>query len=184
MTSSADGARAILDFWFGEVGPERWWAGRSQELDDRIRTRFLDLWEQWRTRPADQFLATPDKALAAVVLFDQYSRNMFRGDPRAFAADALALEIAEGAIEKGFDRHMTTAERSFLYMPFQHAEDLAMQDRALALFGGLDLPDSFKYAKAHREIIARFGRFPARNAALGRENRPGEAEAITATANW
>jgi uncharacterized protein (DUF924 family) len=184
MTSTADGTRAILDFWFTEVGPKRWWAGRSQDLDDAIRARFLNLWEEWRGRQAEQFLATADKALAAIVLFDQFSRNMFRGDARAFATDALALEIAQGAIDKGFNQRMTDDERSFVYMPFQHAEDLAMQDRAVALFSQLDLPDSLKYAKAHREIIARFGRFPARNAALGRENAPGEEEAITATASW
>jgi len=184
MTSTADGTRAILDFWFDEVGPKRWWAGRSKDLDDTIRARFLPLWEEWRGRPADQFLATADKALAAIVLFDQFSRNMFRGDARAFATDALALEIAESLVDKGLDRRMTTDQRSFVYMPFQHDEDLAMQDRAIALFSELDLPDSLKYAKAHREIIARFGRFPARNAALGRQNRPGEEEAIAATADW
>ena len=184
MTSSADGTREILDYWFGEIGPDRWWAGRSKAVDDAIRARFLGLWEEWRGRPAEQFLATADKALAAIILFDQFSRNMFRGDARAFATDALALEIAQGVVDRGLDRSMTTGERSFVYMPFQHAEDLAMQDRALGLFGQLDRPDSLRYAKAHREIIARFGRFPARNAALGRENAPGEAEAIAATANW
>jgi uncharacterized protein (DUF924 family) len=182
--STADGTRDILDYWFREIGPDRWWAGRSQAVDDAIRTRFLALWEEWRGHPAEQFLATADKALAAIVLFDQFSRNMFRGDARAFATDALALKIASGAIDKGYEARLTRDERSFLYMPFQHAEDLAMQDRAIALFSQLDLPDSLKYARAHREIIARFGRFPARNAALGREDRPGEAEAIAATASW
>jgi uncharacterized protein (DUF924 family) len=184
MTSTADGTRAILDYWFHEIGPEGWWAGRSKAVDDTIRARFLELWEEWRGRPAEQFLATADKALAAIVLFDQFSRNMFRGDARAFATDALALEIAQGVVDRRMDQDMTTGERSFVYMPFQHAEDLVMQDRAIALFSQLDLPDSLKYAKAHREIIARFGRFPARNAALGRKNRTGEAEAIAATASW
>lgn len=184
MTSSADGTRAILDYWFGEVGPNGWWAGRSQAVDDTIRTRFLPLWEEWRGRPAEHFLATADKALAAIVLFDQFSRNMFRGEARAFATDALALEIAIGAIDKGYDGRLTKDELSFVYMPFQHAEDLAMQDRAVALFTALDYNDTADYARKHRDIIARYGRFPARNAALGRENRPGEAEAIAATANW
>ena len=184
MTSSADAARQILDYWFGEIGPDRWWAGRSKAVDDTIRTRFLGLWEEWRGRPAEQFLATAEKALAAIILFDQFSRNMFRGDARAFATDALALEIAIGAIDKGYEARMTPEERSFLYMPFQHAEDLAMQDRAVTLFTALRFRDSAEFAKKHREIIARFGRFPARNAALGRENAPGEAEAIAATAGW
>ena len=184
MTSSADGARAILDYWFREIGPDGWWAGRSQAVDDAIHTRFLDLWEDWRGRPAEQFLATADKALAAIILFDQFSRNMFRGEARAFATDALAREVARGAIDKDLDRRMTADERSFLYMPFQHSEDLADQDRAVALFTALGLPDPIKYAQAHREIVARYGRFPARNAALGRESQPEEAEAIATTASW
>jgi uncharacterized protein (DUF924 family) len=184
MTSTTDGTRAILDYWFREIGPDGWWAGRSQAVDDTIRARFLHLWEEWRGRPAEQFLATADKALAAIILFDQYSRNMFRGDARAFATDALALEIAIGAMDKGYEARLTPEERSFLYMPFQHAEDLAMQDRAVALFTALGFRDSADYAKKHREIIVRFGRFPARNAALGPENAPGEAETIAATANW
>jgi uncharacterized protein (DUF924 family) len=184
VTSTSDGAHAVLDYWFGEIGPTRWWAGRSQAIDDTIRVRFLDLWEEWRGRPADQFLGTAEKALAAIVLFDQFPRNMFRGEARAFATDALALEIAIGAIDKDYEARLTDDERSFLYMPFQHSEDLAMQDRAVALFTALGQPDPIKYANAHRDIIARYGRFPARNAALGRENRPGEAEAIAATAGW
>jgi uncharacterized protein (DUF924 family) len=184
MTASGDGARAIIDFWFREVGSQRWWAGHSSELDGTIRDRFLPLWEEWRSRPADHFLGTADKALAAVVLFDQFSRNMFRGEARAFAADPLALAIALGAVDRGFDARLSEDERSFLYMPFQHSEDLAMQDRAVALFTALGLPDPIKYAQAHRDMIARYGRFPARNAALGRPDRPEEVEAIAESANW
>jgi uncharacterized protein (DUF924 family) len=184
MTSTADGTREILDYWFREIGPEGWWAGRSQSVDDTIRARFLDLWEEWRGRPAEQFLGGSDKALAAIVLFDQYSRNMFRGEARAFTTDAFALEIAIGAIDKGYEAQLTREELGFLYMPFQHAEDLAMQDRAVTLFTALGLDDTADYARKHRDIIARYGRFPAHNAALGRENAPGEAEAIAATANW
>jgi uncharacterized protein (DUF924 family) len=184
VTASADGARDILDFWFTEVGPDRWWAGRSQALDDTIRARFLALWEQWRGRDAEQFLGTADKALAAIVLFDQFPRNMFRGEARAFATDALAREIATAAIDKGFDARMTADERSFLYMPFQHSEDLADQDRAVALFSALGLADSIVYARKHREMIVRFGRFPARNAALGRADRPEERDAIAASKDW
>jgi len=183
MTASADGARDILDFWFRDVGPEHWWT-RSAETDSAIRDRFLSLWEEWRSRPADHFLGTADKALAAVVLFDQFSRNMFRGEARAFAADPLALAIALGAVDRGFDRRLSEDERSFLYMPFQHSEDLAMQDRAVALFEALGQPGPIDYARKHRAMIARYGRFPARNAALGRPDRPGEADAIAASANW
>jgi len=176
-------AQAILDFWFGEVGPDGWWL-RSAETDAAIRARFLPLWEQWRLRLPASFAASARDALAAVVLFDQFSRNMFRGDARAFAADPLAREIAARAIDQGLERQLAPDRRIFLYMPFMHSEDLADQDKAVALFEALGAPDQVRYAHMHRDIIARFGRFPARNAALGRADRPGEAEAIAATAGW
>ena len=179
----AGDVQAILDFWFGEVGPDGWWQ-RSAETDAAIRTRFLALWDQWRARPAASNTANASDALAAVVLFDQFSRNMFRGDARAFATDPLAREIAARAIDRGLDRELAPDRRTFLYMPFMHSEDLADQDKAVALFETLGAPDQVKYAHMHRDIIARFGRFPARNAALGRADRPGEAEAIVATEGW
>jgi len=178
-----DATHDILDFWFREVGSDRWWT-QSDATDAEIRARFLSLWEKWRTRSPECFLGTAREALAAVLLFDQFSRNMFRGRARAFSADALALEIAKRMIERGLDQSLTREERSFLYMPFMHSEDLAMQDRSIALFEQLGLPEPFKYAHMHRDVIARFGRFPARNAALGRADRPEEAETIAATAAW
>jgi len=178
-----DATRDILDFWFREIGSERWWK-RSDRTDDVIRSRFLPLWETWRMRSADCFLDTGRRALAAVLLFDQFSRNMFRGQASAFATDGLALEIARRTVERGLDRSLTREQRVFLYMPFMHSEDAAMQERSVSLFEALGEADQIKYAHMHRDIIARFGRFPARNAALGREDRPGEAEAIAATASW
>ncbi|HMI18819.1 MAG TPA: DUF924 family protein [Sphingomonas sp.] len=183
MTASADGARAIIDFWFREVGPNGWWT-HSTETDAAIRDRFLLLWEEWRSRPADHFLGTAGKALAAVVLFDQFSRNMFRGEGRAFATDPLALAIAQDAIDRGFDARLSPDERMFLYMPFQHSEYLAMQDRAVALFEALGRAEQIDYAHKHRDMIAHYGRFPARNAALGRPDRSGETKAIAASASW
>jgi uncharacterized protein (DUF924 family)/predicted acylesterase/phospholipase RssA len=173
----------ILDFWFGEIGSQHWWT-RSDRTDETIRSRFLPLWETWRMRSADCFLGTARDALAAVLLFDQFSRNMFRGQANAFATDGLALEIARHTIERGLDQSLTREERTFLYMPFMHSEDIAMQDRSVALFEQLGQADQIDYAHRHRDIIARFGRFPARNAALGRPDRPGEAEAIAATSDW
>jgi len=178
-----DPARAILDFWFREIGPDRWWT-RSDETDATIRARFMSLWEQWHTRSAECFLGTGRDALAAIVLFDQFSRNMFRGQANAFAADALALEIAKRTVDRGLDQSLTRQERSFLYMPFMHSEDLAMQDRAIALFERSGDAEQIPYAHKHRDIIARFGRFPARNAALGRASRPEEAEIIAQTSQW
>ena len=176
-------ARSILDFWFREIGPDRWWT-RSDATDEAIRKRFLALWEEWRSRSTESFLTTSLEALAAVVLFDQFPRNMFRGDERAFATDGLALAMAEAAVDRGFDQELTEDERVFLYMPFMHAEDLAKQDRCVALFEALGLPEQVRYAREHRAIIARHGRFPARNAALGRETRPEEREAIEASKTW
>ena len=174
---------AILDFWFREIGADGWWT-RSDRTDATIRARFLRLWEQWRTRSAECFLGTARDALAAIVLFDQFSRNMFRGRAEAFATDALALEIAKCTVDRGLDLSLTRQERCFLYMPFMHSEELAMQDRSVALFEQLGEAEQIEYAHKHRDIIARFGRFPARNAALGRQDRSGEAEAITQTASW
>jgi uncharacterized protein (DUF924 family) len=123
--------------------------------------------EQWRS--------TPLAALALVVVLDQFSRNMFRGTPRAFDGDPAALAAARGALERGLDRLLSPAERTFMYMPFEHAEELAAQRRSLALFEALD-PNDMEYARRHHEIIARFGRFPHRNAVLGRESTPEEIE--------
>jgi len=174
---------AILDFWFREIGSDGWWT-RSDQTDATIRARFLRLWEQWRTRSAECFLGTARDALAAILLFDQFSRNMFRGRAEAFATDALALEIAKCTVDRGLDRSLTHQERCFLYMPFMHSEELAMQDRSAELFEQLGEAEQIEYAHKHRDIVARYGRFPARNAALGRQDRPGEAEAIARTASW
>lgn len=168
--------REILDFWFG-LKPEQWWKP-DPELDADIRERFLDLWESERQRPAADFLTDPDTALAAVTLFDQAPRNMFRGHADSFATDHLALAVAQGAIERGFDKALEPVRRGFLYMPFQHSEDLDVQRRSLALFADLGNEEQILYARRHYEVIERFGRFPHRNAMLGRKPR---AEELAAT---
>lgn len=182
-TSPAAGTAAILDYWFGEIGPDQWWV-KSEETDAAIVERFCALWEEWRGRTADSFLGSADEALAGVILFDQFSRNMFRGHADAFSTDPLALAIARGALDRALDSDMTADQRSFLYMPFQHSELLADQDRSVALFTALGNANSLDFAHKHRDIIARYGRFPARNAALGRANRPGEDAAIEMSRNW
>jgi len=123
----------------------------------------------------DRWRSTPLAALALIVVLDQFSRNMFRETPRAFVGDPAALAAAASVIERGFDRLLSAQERTFVYMPFEHSEDLAAQRRSLALFEALD-PNDMEYAKRHHEIIARFGRFPHRNAVLGRESTPEEIE--------
>lgn len=164
----------VLDFWFG-LTPEQWW--RDDDLDSVIRERFGELWEEQRTQPASSFLGSPREALAAVILFDQFPRNMFRDHADSFATDHLGLAIAKAAIERGYDEEMSEAERGFLYMPFQHSEDLGDQRRSMGLFTALGDEDQLRYAKLHHDVIERFGRFPHRNATLGRAPRPAEVAA-------
>ena len=124
--------------------------------------------------PVEECVADADKALAAVIVCDQFPRNMFRGTPRAFATDSKALTIANAAIAKGYDAALTQSQRQFLYLPFEHAEDAASQARAVELFAPLGDAELTKYAEAHKAIIDRFGRFPHRNAVLGRVSTPEE----------
>ena len=165
----------VLNFWFG-LDKQQWWRG-SPELDEEIRERFLDLWRDKRRLPADRFLDDPLTALAAVILFDQFPRNMFRGHADQFSTDPLALAIAKGAIERGLDEQLERKERGFLYMPFQHSEDLDIQKRSLLLFTALGDDEQLDFAKKHHDVIARFGRFPHRNAILGRSPRADEIAA-------
>lgn len=172
---TTDWRAAVLKFWFG-LDKKQWWRG-GEELDHRIRQDFLKLWFEKRQLPVDTFTTDPLTALAGVILFDQFPRNMFRGDAEQFATDPLALAIAKQAVDKGFDEQLERHERGFLYMPFQHSETMADQDRAMLLFTALGDAEQIAYAKKHRDIIARFGRFPHRNRMLGRAPRPDEIAA-------
>ena len=165
----------VLKFWFG-LEPGQWFSGPA-ELDDEIRRRFLDLWEEKRQLPVESFLDDPLSALAGVILFDQFPRNMFRGHADQFSTDHLALAIAREAIDRGLDERVEPKERSFLYMPYQHSEDLQDQKRGVLLFTALGDEEQLKFARLHHDIIARFGRFPHRNAVLGRTPRPDEVAA-------
>lgn len=171
----------VLDFWFGapdspERGrPRKVWFRKSEPFDAEIRRRFLPLWEKAARSELERWRSAPLASLALIVVLDQFPRNMFRGTARAFSTDSLALAAATSALERGFDRLVLATERTFLYLPFEHAEDLAAQRCAFALFEALD-PNDMEYARRHYEIIARFGRFPHRNAALGRESTAEEAE--------
>ena len=164
----------VRTYWFS-LRPEQWWF--DDGLDAEISERFAELWEQQRQLPAQSFLGSPQDALAAVLLFDQFPRNMFRGHADQFSTDLLALAIARGAIDRGFDDALTPAERGFLYMPFQHSEDLDDQRRSLLLFTALGDDKQLDFARRHHDVIERFGRFPHRNAILGRTPRPDEREA-------
>jgi len=165
----------VLKFWFG-LDPKSWWRG-PPELDEQVRDRFLELWDEKRQLPPEAFLGDPLTALAGVILFDQFPRNMFRGHADQFSTDPLALAIATGAVDGGLDEKLEPTERALLYMPFQHSEQIDDQRRSLLLFTKLGDPEQLRYAKLHHDIIARFGRFPHRNAMLGRQSRPDEIAA-------
>jgi len=172
---SADWRADVLKFWFGLL-PDQWWNG-TPELDHRIKQQFFKLWFEKRQLPTDLFLGDPLTALAGVILFDQFPRNMFRGDAEQFATDPLALAIAKGAMDRKLDEQLQAEERNFLYMPFQHSENLPDQDRAVLLQTATNRSNFAEAAKKHRDVIARFGRFPHRNAILGRAPRPDEIAA-------
>ena len=167
-------AREVLDFWFG-LSPEQWWKS-DPVLDERCQ-HFLELWKEQRRLPTELFLTDAETALAAVILFDQLPRNMFRGHAESFATDHLALAIARGAVGRGFDQAFQQPRRGFLYMPFQHSEDRDDQNQAMLLYTALGDADLLAYAKRHHDVIERFGRFPHRNTMLGRASRPEELAA-------
>jgi uncharacterized protein (DUF924 family) len=165
----------VLDFWFA-LDPEQWWSS-DPGLDRTIRERFSAPWETQRENLPEAFLASPASALAAAILFDQFPRNMFRGHADQFATDPLALAVAKGAVDRGYDDALPRERRCFLYMPFEHSETLADQERSLLLFTALGDEGLLGYANKHRDVIARFGRFPHRNAILGRAPRADEIAA-------
>ena len=165
----------VLKFWFG-LDPKQWWNGGA-DLDDEIKTRFVRLWAEKRQLPAEEFLDDALTALAGVILFDQFPRNMFRGDAEQFATDPLALAIAKGALARHFDEQLEPQERGFLYMPFEHSERIEDQNRSMLLFTALGDENMLHFAKLHHDIIERFGRFPHRNKMLGRAPRAEELAA-------
>lgn len=170
-----DWCRDLLTFWFG-LDPKQWWNG-GPDLDELCRERFLNLWTEKRQLPVDSFLDDPLTALAGVILFDQMPRNMFRGDAEQFATDHIALAIAKEAVHRGYDDQLSHDERCFLYMPLEHSENLADQNWSVQLFTALGDDYLLGFAKKHRDIIEHFGRFPHRNAMLGRTPRPAELAA-------
>ncbi len=177
MNAGPDPARIdeVLGFWFEELTSDDWFGG-GEAVDERIRERFLALHEALRSHVPASWRTTARGMLAAVIALDQFPRNLYRGDRRAFAADAAALGLAREALERGLDRGMSKEERKFLYLPFEHSEDPAEQARSVELFATLEDENTLYYAARHKEIIDRFGRFPHRNAALGRESTPEEIE--------
>ncbi|PRX38165.1 Uncharacterized conserved protein, DUF924 family [Meinhardsimonia xiamenensis] len=168
----------VLTFWLDEVGPEGWYRG-DEALDREIRERFLDAWEEAQRGGFGLWLTYPSGTLAYIILNDQFPRNMFRGDAKAFSSDRRALAAAKMAIARGWDMKIDPPARQFFYLPLMHSENLSDQDRCVRLMKtrmGEGGEENLRHARAHREVIRRFGRFPTRNEALHRRDTPPEAE--------
>lgn len=174
---------AVLSFWYGDppdyASPRKVWFKRDEAFDTAVATRFSSVYAAAARGDLDGMAASPLGALVLVIVLDQFPRNMFRGQPAAFATDGKARTIADAALARGFDRDMTVVQKLFLYLPFEHSEDLADQDRCCDLIAATGDADFLDYAVRHRDIVARFGRFPHRNAVLGRVSTP-EEEAFLA----
>jgi len=162
----------ILSFW-REAGRERWYR-RDAAFDAVVRSRFLGLWQKAAAGELSSWEASDEGALALVIVLDQFPRNMFRDDVRTYSSDALAREVASRAIDRGADLRVDAALLEFLYMPFMHSEELADQERCVALFHAVGEPENAKYADGHADIVRRFGRFPHRNKILGRDTTEAE----------
>jgi uncharacterized protein (DUF924 family) len=171
-------AAEVLAFWRA-AGAAKWFK-KDAVFDAEIASRFSALWRDAAEGALADWEAAPEPALALVILLDQFPRNMFRGKADAFATDALARGVAERAIAQGFDQKVPTSERLFFYLPFEHCESLADQERAIALIGTLGNPDLTRWTELHADVIRRFGRFPHRNSALGRASTREEQEFLDA----
>ncbi|MGZ5853014.1 MAG: DUF924 family protein [Xanthobacteraceae bacterium] len=165
MTKLAEPSE-VLAFW-REAGPKKWFT-KDEAFDSTIRERFLATYEAAAKGELSAWEDTPESALALVITLDQFPRNMFRGSAQAFATDPLARAVVGRAIARGFDQKFPVSDRNFFYLPFEHSEDLAEQEHGLALFRGTGDAEAVKWAQLHVDIIRRFGRFPHRNAILGR----------------
>lgn len=169
----------ILDFWFVEHGEADWFGGKS-EFDAVLARRFTDTHAAVARGEAAWWRATPSGRVAEIIVLDQFSRQLYRKRPGAFAADAMALALAQQAVATGDDMRVEPRRRTFIYMPYMHSEDLAVHAEAVRLFEQLGDEGTLKYEIMHRDCIARFGRYPRRNEALGRTSTPEEIEYINA----
>ena len=164
----------VVSFW-RDAGPKKWFE-KDESFDRDIRDRFGALHADAAAGKHDAWAETPEGALALLLLLDQFSRNLYRGDAKTYAQDPKAREIARAALSKGFDQKVEPELRSFFLLPFMHSEELADQQRCVALAHANGDPGTLKFARHHEGIVRRFGRFPHRNAILGRHNTPAEEE--------
>ena len=175
-----DTQKDILDFWFKETQPQQWFQ-KNPEYDELVKSNFLETYEIARQGALDEWKNDADGVLCLCLLLDQFPRNMFRDTPQAFATDAQALLIAKYALSKGLDQVISPEKRRFVYLPFEHSENLSDQKKSLELFETMksDDPLSYDYAVRHYEVIEKYGRFPHRNKILGRANTPEEEEYLS-----
>jgi len=159
----------IIEFWFAPSNQPLWF-NSTPEFDQRLRERFLTTYHAAADSQLSKWQQTPTGALALAIVLDQFPLNLFRGQPESFATEAAARRVAAQAIARGFDQELNPTQRLFLYLPFMHSESLLDQARSVQLFERLGLEDSLRFARHHHDLIARFGRFPHRNAILGRES--------------
>lgn len=180
MTQPFPTHEQVLGFWFVGPGPRAEWFRKDAGFDEEIRARFGGLHAAAAGRRLENWRASAQPMLALVIVLDQFSRNLYRNDARAFAQDAYALECAKQAVARGDDLTVMPVQRQFFYLPYEHSEDLAGQERGVELMRALDAFEETRgvseWAVKHRDIVARFGRFPHRNAALGRVSTPEELE--------
>ena len=183
-------SREILTFWFGgadlgvEMEKRQVWFRSTPEFDCYIIDHYTEVHERAAAGEFDHFRQTPEDCLTLIMALDQFPRNIYRGTPRAFATDPQARDVAGYALDSGYDRAFSRWPRTFVYLPFEHSEALPDQERALALYRSLGNEDSLKAAVGHHDAIRRFGRFPHRNAVLGRPNTPEEEEYLKDPPLW
>ena len=178
MADTLTSADALLDFWFRELTPAQWFR-KDDALDAHIHERFRDTHREAAAGELWQWRGSAAGRLAEILVLDQFSRNLYRDRPQAFAQDATALVLAQEAVAQGADRELDVTQRVFLYMPYMHSESLKVHDEALRLFDQPGMEESLRFEHRHRDILLRFGRYPHRNAILGRDSTP-EEEAFLA----
>ena len=165
----------VNSFWFRELSEKDWWM-KSDELDQKIERRFGDLHSIAKKNGLNEVRNTPEARLSEIIILDQFSRNIYRDTPDAFSCDDFALSLAREAVQLGEDKKLDDKKRHFIYMPYMHSEDQGVHDEAVKLFEDLGSENALKFELAHRDIIVKFGRYPHRNAILGRESTSEELE--------
>ncbi len=168
-------AQKVIDFWFTQLSPEMWWR-KDAELDGFIKQEFLDVHQAASKLELSAWRQTAEGALAEIIVLDQFSRNIYRLEPRAFAYDEIALALAQFAVAQGLDKQLPLERAAFIYMPYMHSESLVIHEQALTLFSQQGLENQLHFELEHKAIIEQFGRYPHRNSILKRQSTPEELE--------